>query len=120
MTAKAEANAAPQILPELREWVGGEGQFAASAAKRVVYGQDSLKVMAEDFAADFQIITGVKLEVVQGTAAQAGDIFFTLGADKVQGLKDEATCSRRAPTASPSRPRPWRAPTGAARPSSRA
>lgn len=89
MTAKAEANAAPQVLPELREWVGGEGQFAASAAKRVVYGQDSLKVMAEDFAADFQIITGVKLEVVQGAAAQAGDIFFTLGADKVQGLKDE-------------------------------
>ena len=69
--------------------VGGEGQFAASAAKRVVYGQDSLKVMAEDFAADFQIITGVKLEVVQGTAAQAGDIFFTLGADKARGLKDE-------------------------------
>lgn len=89
MTAKAEANAAPQVLPELREWVGGEGQFAASVAKRVVYGQDSLKVMAEDFAADFQIITGVKLEVVQGAAAQAGDIFFTLGADKVQGLKDE-------------------------------
>lgn len=89
MTAKAEANAAPQILPELREWVGGEGQFAASVAKRVVYGQDSLKVMAEDFAADFQIITGIKLEVVQGTAAQAGDIFITLGADKAQGLKDE-------------------------------
>lgn len=89
MTAKAEANAAPQVLPELREWVGGEGQFAASAAKRVVYGQDSLRVMAEDFAADFQIITGVKLEVVQGTAAQNGDIFFTLGAKTEQGLKDE-------------------------------
>lgn len=89
MAAKAEANVAPRVLPELREWAGGEGQFAASAAKRVVYGQDSLKVMAEDFASDFQAITGVKLEVVQGTAARAGDIFFTLGAEKAQGLKDE-------------------------------
>lgn len=88
-TVAQGANAAPQVLPQLREWAGSTGSFAASAAKRVVYGHDSLKVMAEEFAADYQALTGVKLSVAQGSAAQTGDIFFTLGADKAQGLKDE-------------------------------
>ena len=88
MTA-AGANAAPVVLPELREWVGGSGSFAASTAKRVVYGDASLKAMAEDFANDYQALTGVRLQVAMGTSAQAGDIFFTLGADKAKGLKDE-------------------------------
>lgn len=88
MTA-AGANAAPVVLPELREWVGGSGSFAASTAKRVVYGGASLKAMAEDFANDYQALTGVRLQVATGTSAQAGDIFFTLGADKAKGLKDE-------------------------------
>lgn len=88
MTATG-ANAAPVVLPELREWVGGSGSFAASTAKRVVYGDASLKAMAEDFANDYQALAGVRLQVATGTSAQAGDIFFTLGADKAQGLKDE-------------------------------
>lgn len=88
MTA-AGANAAPVVLPELREWIGGSGSFAASTAKRVVYGDASLKAMAEDFANDYQALTGVRLQVATGTSAQAGDIFFTLGADKAKGLKDE-------------------------------
>lgn len=88
MTA-AGANAAPVVLPELREWVGGSGSFAASAAMRVVYGDASLKAMAEDFADDYQALTGVRLQVATGTSAQKGDIFFTLGADKAKGLKDE-------------------------------
>lgn len=88
MTA-AGANAAPVVLPELREWAGGSGSFAASAAMRVVYGDASLKAMAEDFANDYQALTGVRLQVATGTSAQEGDIFFTLGADKAKGLKDE-------------------------------
>ncbi|MDO4436451.1 MAG: discoidin domain-containing protein [Coriobacteriaceae bacterium] len=88
-SAAKAANPAPQVLPELREWAGGEGQFAASAAKRVVYGDNSLKAMAEEFASDFQVITGVKLSVVSGTAANAGDIFFGLTDNKALGLKDE-------------------------------
>lgn len=103
MTA-AGANAAPVVLPELREWVGGSGSFAASTARRVVYGDASLKAMAEDFANDYQALTGVRLQVATGTSAQAGDIFFTLGADKAKGLKDEGyllnvTADRMAVTA---------------------
>ncbi len=88
MTATG-SNAAPVVLPELREWVGANGSFAAATAKRAVYGDPSLKTMAEDFADDYQVLTGVKLQVVTGTSAQSGDIFFTLGADKAKGLKEE-------------------------------
>ena len=85
----AGVNPAPQVLPELREWVGGEGQFAASTAKRVVYGSESLKAMAEEFASDYSVITGVNVKAVAGASAGVGDIFFTLGAKKDQGLGDE-------------------------------
>ena len=85
----AGANPAPQVLPELREWAGGEGQFAASAAKRVVYGSESLKAMAEEFASDYSVITGAGVKAVAGTSAVAGDIFFTLTDDASKGLGDE-------------------------------
>ena len=85
----AGANPAPQVLPELREWAGGEGQFAASAAKRVVYGSESLKAMAEEFASDYSVITGAGVKAVAGTSAAAGDIFFTLTDDASKGLGDE-------------------------------
>lgn len=88
-TMTAGANAAPRVLPELREWVGGEGQFAASAAKRVVYGSESLKAMAEEFASDYSVITGAGVKAVAGTSAAAGDIFFTLTDDASKGLGDE-------------------------------
>ncbi|MDY2777615.1 MAG: discoidin domain-containing protein [Collinsella sp.] len=89
MTAAEGANAAPSILPELREWVGGTGSFKASDAKRVLYADASLKVMAEEFARDFAKVTGVELKVVEGTSAQGGDILFTLTKDTSLGLKDE-------------------------------
>lgn len=88
-TMTAGANAAPRVLPELREWAGGEGQFAASAAKRVVYGSESLKAMAEEFASDYSVITGAGVKAVAGTSAVAGDIFFTLTDDASKGLGDE-------------------------------
>ena len=88
-TMTAGANAAPRVLPELREWAGGEDQFAASAAKRVVYGHDSLKAMAEEFASDYSVITGAGVKAVAGTSAAAGDIFFTLTDDASKGLGDE-------------------------------
>ncbi len=85
----AGTNPAPRVLPELREWAGGEGQFAASAAKRVVYGSESLKAMAEEFASDYSVITGAGVKAVAGTSAAAGDIFFTLTDDASKGLGDE-------------------------------
>ena len=89
LSAAKAGNAAPSIVPELREWVGGTGSFAAASAKRVVFSDDSLKAMADEFASDFQAVTGIELSVVKGTSANAGDIFFTLTTDKSKGLQDE-------------------------------
>lgn len=87
MPAPANANPSPQILPELREWVGSTGKF--TGAKRVVFADASLQEMAQAFANDFKVITGQQLQVVQGSQASAGDILFKLGADKNKGLGDE-------------------------------
>lgn len=87
MKGSEQGEAAPVILPELREWKGGTGRFTAFA--RVTYKDASLKEMAEQFASDYQALTGRGIEVAKADAAQAGDVFFTLGADKKRGLKEE-------------------------------
>ena len=87
MKGSEQGEAAPIILPELREWKGGTGRFTAFA--RVTYKDASLKEMAEQFASDYRALTGRGIEVAKADAAQAGDVFFTLGADKKRGLKEE-------------------------------
>lgn len=87
MKGSEQGEAAPVILPELREWKGGTGRFTAFA--RVTYKEASLKEMAEQFASDYQALTGRGIEVAKADAAQTGDVFFTLGADKKRGLKEE-------------------------------
>lgn len=87
MKGSEQGEAAPVILPELREWKGGTGRFTAFA--RVTYKDASLKEMAEQFASDYRALTGRGIEVAKADAAQAGDVFFTLGADKKRGLKEE-------------------------------
>lgn len=87
MKGSEQGEAAPVILPELREWKGGTGRFTAFA--RVTYKDASLKEMAEQFASDYRALTGRGIEVAKADAAQTGDVFFTLGADKKRGLKEE-------------------------------
>ena len=87
MKGSEQGEAAPVILPELREWKGGTGRFTSFA--RVTYKDASLKEMAEQFASDYQALTGRGIKVAKADAAQAGDVFFTLGADKKRGLKEE-------------------------------
>ncbi len=81
-------NAAPVILPELREWKGHTGSFTVTDSARIVYAEDSLKDAAEAFANDYTDMTGKTIEAVKGTAA-AGDFFLTLTTDTSKGLQDE-------------------------------
>ena len=87
MKGSEQGEAAPVILPELREWKGGTGRFTSFT--RVTYKDGSLKEMAEQFAKDYRALTGRGIEVAKADAAQSGDVFFTLGADKKRGLKEE-------------------------------
>lgn len=82
-------NAAPEVLPQLREWKGRSGSFAPSAQTRIVYDSDDLKTAADELAADYKDLFGSELTVVKGSAANAGDIFLSKTNDTSLGLQDE-------------------------------
>lgn len=82
-------NEKPFVVPELKEWKGGEGVFIPSADMRVVYAQEALRSVAEAFAADYGQMFGLTPEVIQGKPS-AGDIYFTLKKDKKLGREGYA------------------------------
>lgn len=82
-------NAAPEVLPQLREWKGRSGSFAPSAQTRIVYDSDDLKTAADELAADYKDLFGSELTVIKGSATNAGDIFLSKSNDTSLGLQDE-------------------------------
>ncbi|WP_277562347.1 discoidin domain-containing protein [Breznakia sp. PFB2-8] len=81
-------NASPVVLPELREWKGGSGEFVPTQASRVVIADAKLQDVAEAFAKDYKEITGNDIEVVNGSAS-AQDFYFALTSDTSKGLQEE-------------------------------
>ena len=86
---EAGDNAAPAIMPELREWKGSTGTFTPTEASRIVVKDKALLDMAEAFKADYTDLTGRNIEVVEAAEANAGDFFFALTKDTNLGLKEE-------------------------------
>lgn len=80
-------NAKPAVIPEIREWNGKVGYFVPSENMSVVYGDESLKAVAEQFAADYKTMFGVEATVSAGKAAQ-GDFFFGIKKDKKLTAKE--------------------------------
>ncbi|OPH61254.1 hypothetical protein BC351_15035 [Paenibacillus ferrarius] len=78
------ANAAPNVVPSLREWTGGAGAFQLKDTSRIVIDSsysDELAETAAAFKDDVTLVAGKALTVVQANAANAGDIFLTLNSD---------------------------------------
>ncbi|MDO5048549.1 MAG: discoidin domain-containing protein [Actinomycetaceae bacterium] len=74
---KAEGdNAAPVVVPELRQWKGGAGEFVPTG--RVVYSDASLERVASELASDYTDLFGSKIVTVAGAEAGVGDILLTL------------------------------------------
>src|SRR5436309_9388331 len=74
------ANAAPEIIPSLREWQGSTGSFAMSSASRIVVDSTytaQLNETAKVFQGDLYDITGYKLSVVNTSSPGLGDFFLT-------------------------------------------
>ncbi|QWT17580.1 discoidin domain-containing protein [Collinsella sp. zg1085] len=88
-TTAPEDNAAPTIVPELREWKGGSGSFTPTASTRVLYADAAFKMAAEEFAADYAEMFGSKLVVAEGDTPQAGDIVFVRAGADMPGLGNE-------------------------------
>ena len=77
LSGKADAanNKKPFVIPELQEWRGAQGMFTPTTTSRIVYtGKDpSVARVANQFAEDYELMFGRRMQVVQGRAA-AGDL----------------------------------------------
>lgn len=79
----AAVNDKPFVVPELKQWNGGEGVFRPSG-RYVVKGGRQAETVGAMFAADYRDITGRTLTRKAGRTA-AGDIELVLKADKELG-----------------------------------
>lgn len=77
-------NSKPFVIPELKEWQGKEGCFIPTDKSRIVYGDASLKHVAEAFASDWKTQFGFAMQVVEGKPEE-GDFYLTLKNDKKLG-----------------------------------
>ena len=86
VAAAAAAHQKPFVVPELKEWKGGEGYVALYEGTRIVVPQNDaeLKRIAQMLADDYQEMFGIKLEVAEGKAAK-GDVTLALKKDKKLG-----------------------------------
>jgi hypothetical protein len=82
--AHAEANSAPDIIPALQTWVGGEGAFTIEPSSRIVADAE-LEGVAEQLAADLAAVMGVSAPVVIDADAEPSDVVLTLDADLEHG-----------------------------------
>lgn len=65
-----------QVIPELREWKGHTGVFTPAEAPKAIVGDETLREAAEAFAADYEDLFGVHVDVVEGNAPESGSFFF--------------------------------------------
>lgn len=82
----AQKNEKPFVIPELREWKGGNGTLAIGDATRIVYPKNNpqLEQVAKQFAADYKAMFGKELATAEGSAKK-GDISLAIKKDKKLG-----------------------------------
>lgn len=77
LSAAAQTNPKPFVIPELTSWEGAEGVLAPSNCIAVKGSDKELMRIANLFAEDYQTLTGKTLTVVKGSG-KAGDIVLQL------------------------------------------
>lgn len=77
LSAAAQTNPKPFVIPELTSWEGAEGALAPSNRIAVKGSDKELMRIANLFAEDYQTLTGKTLTVVKGSG-KAGDIVLQL------------------------------------------
>ena len=82
----ADVNPKPFVIPELKEWRGGEGFLPLTTETRITYpkGQTDLQRIARMLVADCQELLGYTPQVVEGKARK-GDLHLSLKKDKELG-----------------------------------
>ncbi|WP_018758130.1 discoidin domain-containing protein [Paenibacillus terrigena] len=78
-------NEEPKVIPSLQEWIGRTGQYTLSPSAKIVYNDQSLAKSAAIVQEDMKAITGLELQVTQGSPS-SGDLYLSLNpSDKVLG-----------------------------------
>ncbi len=81
-------NKKPFVIPEIKEWKGGEGDFILTPKSKVLYTDACLQTVAEALAADYQLLFGKQMQVKQVPAdygKMASHIVLSLQADTALG-----------------------------------
>ena len=84
-------NAKPFVIPELKEWKGGNGTFTINEQTRIVYpkNQPELQRIAQMVADDCKELFNYSPTLLEGKG-QKGDIILTLKKDKALGKEGYA------------------------------
>ena len=77
VSVSAQNNPKPFVIPELTSWTGAEGNFTPSGRVAVKGSDKELIRIANEFVADYKLLTGRELIVVKGSG-KAGDIVLQL------------------------------------------
>ncbi|MFC5405808.1 discoidin domain-containing protein [Cohnella soli] len=89
-TQTGDLNKEPKVIPSLREWYGGVGNFTLTENSKIVINPNDaadLQVSAETTKQNIEEISGYSLDIVQGNPT-IGDIFLTLD-ESVEKLGEE-------------------------------
>ena len=83
---RAAVNPKPFVVPELKQWMGKDGNFTPGKDTRIVCTSQNPELLriARMFADDYQQMFGQTLSVAQGKAT-SGDFVLSLSADKKLG-----------------------------------
>lgn len=79
-------NPAPAVLPSLREWHGGTGDWRLTEASRIVVGHSTLMSTATTFRDDLAAETGRRVPIATGRT-RAGDIVLDRSQDSSLGAE---------------------------------
>ena len=71
-------NEKPQVLPELQQWFGKEGEFRISDTSCIIVdpSAEAFTEAANIFAEDYEDVTGREIQVSVGNEPAAGDFYF--------------------------------------------
>jgi hexosaminidase len=82
---EVSGNDAPTVIPELREWLGGSGNFEINDGSRIVIAPSSESELSEYmdvFSEDYKDIVGKEIEVVVSDSPKKGDFYFELNDER--------------------------------------
>lgn len=81
-------NEKPFVIPEVREWNGGKGEFTITKKSRILFSETNLQNVAEALAEDYREMFGSKLKVIYSATEKEpkiGDIVLKLQKDEKLG-----------------------------------